>query len=154
MITREKIEELVTEKLKENQFLVDVLVSPAKLIRVEIDGFNGITIDDCVAVSRHIESHLDRDKEDFELQVSSPGIDQYFKVNQQFVRNQGREVELFTYDGRELQGKLVEAGDSGITLEVSAMEKPEGERKKQLITWRFSFDYNEISRAKVVISFK
>jgi ribosome maturation factor RimP len=154
MITREKIEELVHQKLKENQFLVDVHVSPTKAIHVEVDSMQGVTIDDCVAISRHIESHLDREEEDFELQVSSPGIDQYFKVNQQFPRNLGRELEVVTHAGGEYRGPLVEASDSGIILEVSSREKMEGERKKQLVTRRLPFAYDDIKRARVVISFK
>lgn len=154
MITREKIEELVNGKLSENQFLVDVQVTPSKVIHVEIESMDGVTIDDCVAISRHVESHLDREEEDFELQVSSPGIDQYFKVNRQYLRHVGRELDVVTAAGPEYRGKLAEAGDKGIVLEVTSREKKEGEHKKQLVTRRVSLAFEDIKRAKVVISFK
>ncbi len=154
MITKEKISELVGEKLEENQFLVDVRVSPSQVIHVEIDSIDGVTIKDCVAVSRHVESHLDRETEDFELQVSSPGIDQYFKVNRQYHRHVGRELDVVTQQGEEFRGLLTEAGETGIVLEVTSGEKKEGVRKKQLVTRRVPFAYEDIKRAKVVISFK
>lgn len=79
MITKEKITEIVGEKLEEGMFLVDVNVTPSQVIHVEIDSMDGITIDQCVAVSRFVEAHLNRENEDFELQVSSPGIDQFLR---------------------------------------------------------------------------
>lgn len=154
MITKEKISELVGEKLEENQFLVDVRVSPSQVIHVEIDSLDGVTINDCVAVSRYVESHLDRETDDFELQVSSPGIDQYFKVNRQYLRHVGRELDVVTQQGEEFRGLLTEAGETGVVLEVTFREKKEGERKKQLVTRKVPFAYEDIKRAKVVISFK
>lgn len=154
MITKEKISELVDEKLEGNQFLVDVRVSPSQVIHVEIDSLEGVTINDCVAVSRYVESHLDREAEDFELQVSSPGIDQYFRVNRQYHRHVGRELDVVTQQGEELRGLLTEAGETGFVLEVTSKVKKEGEHKKQLVTRKVPFAYEDIKRAKVVISFK
>ena len=71
---------LIEEKLTEDQFIVEVEVSPANQISVQIDSENGISIDDCVAISRQIEGNLDREEEDFELQVSSAGLGQPFKA--------------------------------------------------------------------------
>jgi ribosome maturation factor RimP len=96
MIDKTKIADLVAGKLEENMFLVDISVSTNNVIHVEIDCFTGLTIDQCVAFSRHIESGLDRDNQDFELQVSSPGAGQPFKVWEQYRKNIGREVELIT----------------------------------------------------------
>ncbi len=154
MITKEQISKLVGEKLEENQFLVDVRVSPSQVIQVEIDSLDGVTINDCVAVSRYVESHLDRETDDFELQVSSPGIDQYFKVNRQYRRHVGKELDVVTQQGEEFRGLLIEAGETGVVLEVTSREKMEGERKKQLVTRKVPFVYEDIKRAKVVISFK
>ncbi len=93
-------------------------------------------------------------REDFELQVSSPGVDQDFKVNRQYLRNIGRELDVITTGGKELRGMLVEAGNEGFVLEVSVQEKKEGEKKKQMVTQRYAFGYEDIKKAKVVISFK
>jgi ribosome maturation factor RimP len=154
MIEQEKIVRLVNEKLQENMFLVDVTVSPANVIHVELDCMDGLTIDQCVEISRYIENQLNRDEEDFGLEVSSPGIDQYFKVNHQFIKNIGRELMVITLQNEELKGKLIEAGESGIKLEVLVKEKTEGGKKNQTVKRTFSFGYTEVKKAKVIISFK
>jgi ribosome maturation factor RimP len=154
MIAREKIVNLVNEKLQENMFLVDVTVSQGNVIHVELDCIDGLTIDQCVVISRHIENQLDRDEEDFGLEVSSPGIDQYFKVNRQYDRNVGRELMVTTQQNEELKGKLLEAGESGITLELLIKEKSEDGKRKQMVKINQSLGYSEIKKAKVIISFK
>jgi ribosome maturation factor RimP len=154
MIAKGKIENLVNGKLQESMFLVDVSVSPANVIHVELDCMDGLTIDQCVEISRYIEKQLDREVEDFELEVSSPGIDGYFKVNKQYLKNVGRELAVSTVRNEDLTGKLVEAGENGITLEMLVKEKAEDGRKKQTVKKTVSFGYDEIKKAKVIISFK
>jgi ribosome maturation factor RimP len=154
MIDREKILNLVNGKLEENMFLVDVSVNTANVIHVEIDSFTGLTIDQCVAVSRHIEASLDRESEDFELQVSSPGAGQPFKVNEQYRKNQGRELEVTLANGSVLKGLLAEATESGIVIETSVKEKPEGSSRKLLVTKKQQVLFEEIEKARVIISFK
>ena len=135
-------------------FLVDVTVSPSNSIHVEMDAMDGLTIDQCVEMSRHIESFLNRDEEDYSLEVSSPGIDQFFKVNRQFYRNVGRDLQILTLQGDEYKGKLLGAGDSGIILEIQTTEKSESGKKKQKVLKTFPLSYAEIKKAKVIISFK
>lgn len=154
MIDAEKIKGWVCEALGANMFLVDVEVTPSNVIHVEIDSFDGLTIDQCIALSRFLEGHLDRDAEDFELQVSSPGVGQAFKVREQYHKNIGRELDVVTRQKNEFRGTLVEAGDKGILLKISEKAKPEGEKKKVLVTRELSIDYEDIRKAKVIISFK
>jgi ribosome maturation factor RimP len=154
MIEREKIVNLVNGKLRENMFLVDVTVSPANMIHVEVDCMDGLSIDHCVEISRYLENQLDREEEDFGLEVSSPGIDQYFKVIRQYHKNVGRELMVTTLQNEEWKGVLVEAGESGITMEVSVKEKSEDGKKKQVVKKTLSLGYPEIKKAKVIISFK
>jgi ribosome maturation factor RimP len=154
MIDREKILNLVNGKLEENMFLVDVSVNAANVIQVEIDSFTGLTIDQCVAVSRHIEASLDRESEDFELQVSSPGAGQPFKVVEQYRKNQGRELEVTLAGGSVLKGLLAEVIESGIVIETSVKEKPEGSSRKLLVTKKQQVPFEEIEKARVIISFK
>jgi len=135
-------------------FLVDVTVSPTNVIHVELDCMEGLTIDHCVEISRYIENQLDREEEDFGLEVSSPGIDQYFKVNRQYQRNVGRELMVTNLQNEEFKGKLVDAGESGITLEILVKEKSEDGKRKQLVKKIRSLSYPEIKKAKVIISFK
>jgi ribosome maturation factor RimP len=154
MIDREKILNLVNEKLDESMFLVDVSVNTNNVIHVEIDSFTGLSIDQCVAVSRHIENNLDRESEDFELQVSSPGAGQPFKVKEQYRKNTGRELEVTLKSGAVTKGLLAEANEEEILIETSAKEKPEGSNKKVLVTRTNRVAYDEIEKARVIISFK
>ena len=155
MIDKTRIIELVEEKLEEKMFLVDVTVNERNVINVFIDSFVGLTIEQCVAVSRHVEHSLDRDEEDFELHVSSPGLTESFKVREQFVKYTGRNIEVVTsVADNKLEGVLLETGDNVIVLETSKREKVEGHKKKQLIVKKHSIKYDEIKSAKAVISFK
>ena len=154
MVNKAKIEELVKEKLGEKAFLVDVQLSASNVIKVFVDSFDGLTIDRCVEISRHIEHSLDRDNEDFELQVSSPGLTESFKVKEQYLKNVDREVEVITTEGTRLTGLLKEVNPGFILLETSAREKVEGHKKKQLIVREHQIEYGDIKSAKVVVSFK
>ena len=78
MIEKDVISQLVEEKLASSgNYLVDVVIKPGNLIIIEIDNDEGVCIDDCAELSRYVEGHLDRDVEDFELEVGSAGIDVY-----------------------------------------------------------------------------
>ena len=154
MIAKERIEEIIAGKLKEEMFLVDVTVSPSNSIHVEMDAMGGLTIDHCVEMSRHIESCLDREEEDYSLEVSSPGIDQYFKVNLQYRRNLGRQLQVTTLQGEQWKGKLLEAGVEGIVLEAEVTEQVEKGKKKQKMLKAMPLNYSDIKKAKVIISFK
>lgn len=154
MVNKAKIAELVGERLDEKAFLVDVQVSASNVIKVFIDSFDGLSIDRCVEISRHLENSLDREKEDFELQVSSPGLTESFRVKQQYLKNEGREVEIVTAGGTKLTGLLKKADAEFILLETSAREKVEGHKKKQLVVREHQINYSDIKSAKVIVSFK
>lgn len=155
MITKEKIEDLVEEKLKGSEnYIVDIKVNPGNKIIVEIDNDKGIFIEDCIAVSRHLEQNLDREEEDFELQVSSPGLNQPFKIIRQYVKNIGRMVEVVTLDGEKTTGKLIGANDQEIKLETEVKLKDEKTKKRKTVNKVINIAYNNIKETKVVISFK
>ncbi len=154
MIEKAKIQQLVRENLDEGMFIVDVSVNERNVINVFVDSFNGLTIDQCVAISRYIEHSLDREEEDFELQVSSPGLTESFKVEEQYRKNLGRNIEVVTNEGSKLEGVLLEINETGFVLETSGKEKIEGHKKKQLVVKKHPLKYNEIESAKAVISFK
>lgn len=154
MITENQVRTLLEDKLEGTDlYIVDVAVDAANKIRVEIDHFEGVSIKRCVEVSRYLENALDREKEDFELQVSSPGLDKGFKVMQQYHKNIGKEVELKLKEGGKLKGILTEVKDNGVKLETKRKERIEGKKKKQLIVEEQSFAFEEIEDAKIVISF-
>lgn len=154
MITVEKISGLIAKKLDSNLFLVDLQVSPDNSIYVEVDSFEGISLDQCVEIHRYIENHLNRDEEDFSLKVSSPGLDQPFKVNQQYRKNIGRELEVVSRDGREFKGILLDAGEKTIQIESEVKESVVGQKKNQRVKEIFTIDFDNIFKARVVISFK
>lgn len=153
MVDKNRVIQLIEEKLSDRMFIVDVSVSASNVIYVYVDSYDGITIDTCIEISRHIEHSLDRDEEDFGLQVSSPGLMESFKVKEQYLKYTGKEVEVVTVSDDKFQGILKEAGEQSIVLETSSFEKQEGQKKKQLITKEYNFKYEEIKSAKAVISF-
>ena len=140
--------------LDDKMFIIDITVSERNVINVFVDSFDGFNIEQCIAISRHLEHNLDREEEDFELQVSSPGLNESFKVNEQFVKYIGRPVQVKTLSEEKLEGVLLEADKEKIVLETSAREKVEGHKKKQLIVKQHLLKYEEIKSAKAVISFK
>ena len=155
MITKAEIVKLVEEKIEGTEYyIVDISVSSSNQIRVEIDGDKGVKINDCVEISRHIEGNYDRDEVDFELTVSSAGMDQPFKILRQYQRYVGREVEMKNTQGDKLKGLLISADDKAVVLEVTRKEKIEGKKKKQIVTENKTVPMEQVKETKVVISFK
>ena len=155
MIDRSIVSGIVNEWLEDKEyFLVDVSVSPDDKIVVEIDHAEGVWIDDCVELSRFIESKLDREEEDYELEVGSAGIGQPFKVLKQYLIHIGKEVEVLTRDGKKLEGVLKDANEENITLTVLKKVKPEGAKRPKLVEEDITYTYNDIKYTKYLISFK
>jgi len=154
MIERGTVQRLVEEKLDERMFVVDISVNERNVINVFVDSYDGLSIEQCIAISRHVEHSFDRDEEDFELQVSSPGLTENFKVTEQYIKYIGRAVKVNTITEEKLEGILLEADKEKIVLETSAKEKLEGHKKKQLVVKQHQLKYEEIKSAKAVISFK
>jgi ribosome maturation factor RimP len=154
MISTTFIHDLVEQKLLEgDSYLVDVTVSATNKIKIAIDNLRGVTIAECVSMSRWIASNLDREVEDFELEVSSPGMDQPFKVMKQYEKNIGKEVELKLNDGTKQTGTLISANENQIEIEQISKEKVEGKKGKQTITSNFVFPMSEVKETRKVIKF-
>ncbi len=155
MITKEQIENLIKPKIdEEDLFQVEVSVNSSNKISVFIDGDKGVTIDQCMALSRFIEQNLNRDEEDYELDVSSSGLDLPLKVQRQYIKNIGRSVAIILKNGQKLTGKLVNANDVGINLEVEKNVVLEGKKRKQKITEIMPLNYSDIKSTKIVVSFR
>jgi len=154
MITKDQIVTLITDKVtSEGYFIVDVAVKPSNRIMVLIDGDNGVPIDFCVSVSRLIEQNFDRETEDFELEVSSPGIGQPFKVYRQYLKNIGREVEVLTFQGLKTNGELATVSETGFVIKETKKVKPEGKKKKELQVIEHSFKFEDVKSVKEIIKF-
>lgn len=128
-----------------DKFLVDLKISTDNRINVAIDGDNGIIIDDCVELSRAIENSLDRDAEDFELNVASAGLDSPLKLKRQYKKNVGQELSVTTFDGEHVEGRLVEADDEQITIKQAGRKNAPAEP--------MHFAYGDIKTAKIIVKF-
>ncbi|MDR1402869.1 MAG: ribosome assembly cofactor RimP [Tannerellaceae bacterium] len=155
MIEREKIVRLVEDNLTaSDNYLVDVIIKPGNLIVVEIDNDQAAGIDDCVALSQYLESHLNRDEEDFELEVSSAGLTSPFKTLRQYLKNVGNEVEALLKSGVKLTGILKSANEKGIALAIEKKVKLEGAKRKTTVEEEQCYAYDEIKYTKYLIRFK
>lgn len=120
MIDKVKISEIVEEFLTDEKlFLVDVKVSRDNRIEVFIDGDDGVKIQDCIDLSRNLESRFDREEEDFELSVLSWGLGEPLKLKRQYVKNIGQKVEAVCVSGECIEGVLKEVCESGLSIEVT-----------------------------------
>lgn len=154
MIDKQIVKNLVDSWLKgKDYFLTDLTISEDDRIVVEIDHKEGVWIDDCVDLSRHIEAHLDREVEDFELEVGSAGIGKPFKVKQQYINNIGNEVEILLKDGKKLKGILKDVTDDAFTLTTQKKVKPEGAKRPQLVDEDVTLAYTDAKEVKAVIRF-
>jgi ribosome maturation factor RimP len=155
MIEKAVVEKIVEEALKDTEkYLIGIKIDPSNKITVEFDSDQGITIDDCIILTKQIESQLDRDVEDYELEVSSAGIGQPFKVLRQYMKNVGNEVEVLAKDGKKYTGLLKTADENQFVLTVEKQVKPEGAKRKITIEEDLTFAYHEIKYTKYVIRFK
>lgn len=161
MVTPEQIKFLVEEKIEGTpQFVVGVKVSPTKKITVLVDSFEGIGINECIAISRHIESALGEEGGEYELEVSSPGLESAFNVFQQYQKHQGKNVEVYTQSGTKYLGLMEKVNEKSILLSYEEKKKLEGEKKKTLVKSEIElfFESSEpelkIKTTKRVISFK
>jgi ribosome maturation factor RimP len=140
MITTEQITDIVEQYIGGTDiFLVEVKVKPGNAITVHVDRPEGIAIEECVKISRVINDALDRDVEDYALEVSSPGLGGAFRVKQQYEKNLGRDIEVLYTDGLKVTGKLKSVSDDGIILSVQGEDEEIG--------------FNEIKTAKAIIVF-
>ena len=155
MIDKKVVKQFVDEWLQDNDyFLVDITISPDDKIVVEIDHADGVWIEDCVALSKYIEDHLSRDKEDYELEVGSAGIGQPFKVEQQYLNHIGKEVEVLDNEGKKTKGVLKSVDGSDFVVSYKEKTKKEGAKRPVLTEVDKTFNMNNIKYTKYLLSFK
>lgn len=155
MIEKKVIINIVEDTLKDSPlFLVEVVIRPGNIIVVEVDSKDGVSIEDCIVLSKKIESNFDREVEDFELEVGSAGVTSPFKIQKQYEMNIGNEVEVLSKKGQKLSGILSACDDNGFTVIITKMEKPEGAKKKVAVEEQHVFQYDEVKYTKYLIRFK
>ena len=154
MIDQELVKKLVNEAVEENSdlFLIDLKISTDGKIMVIVDGLKGVTVKECIRISRHIEHNIDREEVDFSLEVSSPGAMEPLVDKRQYVKNLGRQLELQT-DQETIEGTLTKADEEQVVLEWKVREpKPIG-KGKITVTKTMTVPYQSIKQAKVKIKF-
>lgn len=151
---RKQVEKLVEEAIEENPklFLIDLKISPDNKINVIVDGDEGISIKECMRISRNVEHNLDRETVDFSLEVSSPGLTEPFVNKRQFNKNLGKTLKVKT-ETDTFEGELTEINDDNIVLTWKIREpKPIG-KGKVTVSKEAVLPYKDIVEAKVMIKF-
>ena len=155
MIDSTKVRELVGQWLAgKDYFLTDISITPDNCITVEIDHADGVWIEDCVQLSRHIEAHLSRDGEDYELEVGSAGLGQPFKVLRQWQNHVGKQVEVLTADGRKLKGTLAAVTTEEVTLTIPTKVTVEGRKRPVLQDIDTTVAMTDVKSGRYIIDFK
>lgn len=155
MIEKNLVKSVVEEWLEGKEyFLVDVEVTPDDRIVVEIDHADGVWIEDCVELSRFIEEHLNRDEEDYELEVGSAGLGQPFKVPQQYINCIDKQVEVLAADGKKFTGILKSVETPQFVIVTQEKQKLEGKKRPVLVDVEKSFSMDEVKYCKYLIDFK
>jgi len=150
MIKKEQIAEIAEKHLQgTDKYLIDISVKPGNKITLVIDSDTSVMIDDCSRLSKAVEASLNRDLEDFELNVTSYGADKPLINKRQFTKNIGRQLVITTKDEKKIKGKLVTAGENFVTLEAIANTK-----QKEKTTQAIEIEYNNIEQAKIILAFK
>lgn len=134
-------------------FLIDLKINSGNQILVTIDGDRSVSLEDCAAISRSVESKLDREEEDFSIQVTSYGVTEPLKFSRQYKKNIGRKLKIKTKDSKKYKAKLTGADEDGIIIEWKQREpKPVG-KGKHTVQKNLKLKYDEIKKAKVMITF-
>ena len=141
MFDKDTIKNIVTQALQDNNyFIVDITVGSDEKITVYIDKFSGnITLDDCQELHRKIYPEIEKLYDNFELNVSSPGLTTPLKVWQQYYKHRGEEIDVLTNDGKNINAKIVDADEQQVVLNAKG---------KQI-----TLPYSDIKKAKLVIKF-
>ena len=154
MAFKDKVNDLLAEVLldKPSIFLIDLTITDSFKIIVNLDGDNGVALQDCIDVSRAVENNLDREEQDFSLEVASVGVGSPLKMVRQYKKNVGRTliVKLAT---QTIEAELIEANDNFIILSWQAREPKKVGKGKETVQKIQEIPYAEIKEAIVTVTF-
>ncbi len=154
MITKQDVLDAVAQKIEDDgNFIVEVSVGPSNEIRLVVDSEKGIPISYCEELDALVETKLDRDKEDYSLEVSSAGICTELKVFGQFRKNIGNKVEVTMPNGAWIRGVLVDATEDGFDVETEEKKKVEGEKRKQIVKTVTHYALSDVKMVKDILDF-
>ena len=155
MTFKNKVQELLDVALAERPelFLVDLSINEANKISINLDGDQGVNLQDCIDISRTIENNLDREEQDFSLEVASAGVSSPLKFVRQYKKNIGRTLNVKTNSSDDLEAKLVAADEEKISLEWQAREPKKIGKGKETVQKKVDILYENIKEAIVIVSF-
>ena len=155
MTFKEKVNTLLTEGLLEKPsiFLIDLIITDAFKVIVTLDGDNGVSLQDCIDISRAVENNLDREEHDYSLEVASVGVGTPLKMVRQYKKNVGRMLIVKLQNNTTIEAKLDEAIDEQSILSWEAREPKKVGKGKETVQKRQEIPYNEIKEAIVTIIF-
>ena len=145
------VKKLLGSLLEGDIFLVDMKVKPINNIKIYLDADSGLGIERCIKINRALYKRMEEmglyPDGDFSLEVSSPGIDEPLKLHRQYVKNSGRNIEVFLTDGSRKEGKMINVAETVITIEFT-----EGKGKKAVVQ-QLAIPFTEIKQTKVLVKF-
>lgn len=155
MTFKEKVSKFIEQALleKPSLFLVDLTISDANKISVSLDGDNGVNLQDCIDMSRYIESNLDREEQDFSIEVASAGVSSPLKSVRQYKKNIGRTLTVKTNSNEKIEAKLDAVNDDFITLSWMSREPKKIGKGKETVHHNREIKYSDIKEAIVTIIF-
>lgn len=158
MITKQLVEDLANERIQDRNpslYIVEITINNGHQILVEIDHeTEGVSIEDCMSVSRNIEHNLDREVQDFSLEVASAGLSKPFRVLKQYIKNIGKQVKVKTFEIGKIEGELKAANDNEIIVTSREKVRVEGRKKKEWIETDHTILMEAIKETNLVITFK
>ncbi len=154
MAFKEKVLELLNDALKEKPsvFLIDLSINEANKITITLDGDTGVILQDCIDISKAIDNNIDREEQDFSLEVASAGVSSPLKLVRQYKKNIGRTLKVKTAT-ETIEAQLVSANDEVIELTWSAREPKKIGKGKETVVKNLQIPYSEIKEAIVTINF-
>ena len=155
MTFKEKVLGLLNDALAERQdlFLVNLSINDSFKITIDLDGDNGVNLQDCISISREVEGNLDREEQDFSLEVASAGLSSPLKFVRQYKKNIGRTLKVKTISSEEIEATLLAVDDEKITLEWQAREPKKVGKGKETVDKKADILYEDIKEAIVIVSF-
>jgi ribosome maturation factor RimP len=158
MITKQLVETLANERIQERNpalYIVEITINNGNQILVEIDHeTEGVSIEDCMSVSRNIEHNLDREVEDFSLEVASAGLSKPFRVLKQYIKNIGKQVKVKTLEDGKIEGVLQSANENEIVVTTKEKVRVEGRKKKEWKETNHTIEMDTIKETNLIITFK
>ena len=154
MTFKERINLLLTEALveKPSLFLIDLVITDAFKVIVTLDDDNGVVLQDCIDISRSIDANLDREEQDYSLEVASAGVSSPLKKIRQYKKNIGRTLIVKT-NTENIEAELVEANDDFVILSWKAREPKKIGKGKETVEKTLQILYADIKEAIVTVTF-